>query len=83
MTGEREGALSSLASKAWSVRAGGRTGVVERGDQGQVRQAVVVVVDSRVSSLVGVAKHQGPMGGSRPLIEEGRPMWCEGNCDVV
>lgn len=31
----------------------------------------------------GRCEASGPMGGSRPLIEEGRPMWCEGNCDVV
>lgn len=79
MTGEREGALSSLASKAWSVRAGGRTGVVERGDQGQVRLWLWI----RGFPLSWALRASGPMGGSRPLIEEGRPMWCEGNCDVV
>lgn len=81
-TGER-GRIVVVGQQQGLVRPDGRAGVVERGDRPKVRQAVVCAVDSRVSSLVGVDEYSGPMGGSRPLIEEGRPMWCEGDCDAV
>lgn len=87
VTGERERAhcrrWPARLGPVQSVRAGGQAGVVERGDQGQVRLWFVVVEFAGFLSRGRCAKHQVPMGGSRPLIEEGRPMWCEGNCDAV
>lgn len=81
VTGERDGALSSLASKAWfspSGRAGGRAW---SSGETKVKSGCGCGFAGFLSR--GRCEASGPMGGSRPLIEEGRPMWCEGNCDVV